>query len=210
MRQGPIAQLVPLRDGVIRFVEALFSPSESTHWFAVLRDGTSWRQEEIRIFGKRRPSPRLTAWHGDAGAQYSYSGLTLDPAPWTEALLAIKRRVEAVSGAGFNSVLMNYYRHGQDSMGWHSDDEPELGEAPLIGAVSFGASRRLQLRHRSVAGLRKTIDLPGGSYLEMAGPMQRHWRHCIPKETAATGAGPRISLTFRTIKKPGAAIGARS
>ena len=192
--------VLPVRDGVIRFAEALFSPAENAHWFAALRDGTLWRQEEIRIFGQPRRSPRLTAWHGDAGAQYSYSGLTLRPRPWTDALLTIKQRAEAVSGVRFNSALLNYYRNGQDSMGWHSDDEPELGEAPLIGSVSFGASRRFQLRHKTVAGLRKTIDLPGGSYLEMGGAMQRHWRHCLPKVTAKAGAGPRINLTFRTIK----------
>ena len=192
--------VLPVRDGVIRFAEALFSPAENAHWFAALRDGTLWRQEEIRIFGQPRRSPRLTAWHGDAGAQYSYSGLTLRPRPWTDALLTIKQRAEAVSGVRFNSALLNYYRNGQDSMGWHSDDEPELGEAPLIGSVSFGASRRFQLRHKTVAGLRKTIDLPGGSYLEMGGAMQRHWRHCLPKVTSKAGAGPRINLTFRTIK----------
>ena len=200
MGHHPNLMVLPLQDGVVRFAQALFSPAEDAHWFAAMRDGTSWRQERIRIFGRPRLSPRLTAWHGDAEAQYSYSGLTLQPEPWTEALLAIKERVEAVSGVCFNSVLMNYYRNGRDSMGWHSDDEPELGEAPLIGSVSFGASRRFRLQHKTVAGLCKTIELPGGSYLEMGGALQRHWRHCVPKVAAKAGAGPRINLTFRTIK----------
>ena len=203
MEQDAALQVIRVRDGVIRFAAALFSPAENERWFAALRDETRWRQEEVVIFGRRRRTPRLSAWHGDEGAAYSYSGLKLHPEPWTKTLLAIRRRVESVAGAGFNSVLLNYYRDGLDSMGWHSDDEPELGRTPLIGSVSLGATRRFQLRHKTFAGLRTAMDLPGGSYLEMGGSTQRHWRHCVPKVTARAGAGPRINLTFRTIRTGG-------
>ena len=197
--QGAEVRIIRVRDGVMRFVAALLSPTEHERWFAALRDETRWRQEEAVIFGKRRRMPRLSAWHGNEGAAYSYSGLKLHPEPWTETLLAIRRRVESAAGSGFNSVLLNYYRDGRDSMGWHSDDEPELGESPLIGSLSLGATRRFQLRHKTLPGLRTSLDLPGGSYLEMGGAMQRHWRHCVPKVTAKAGAGARINLTFRTI-----------
>ena len=195
-------EVIELRDGTVRFVEALFSAAENARWFAALRDGTRWRQEEIRVFGRQRRQPRLTAWHGDPGAAYGYSGIRFRPAPWTAALLAIKERIEGMSQARFNSVLLNYYRDGQDSMGWHSDDEPELGENPLIGSVSLGAPRRFRMRHKADPSLKLAWDLPGGSYLEMGGTLQRHWRHCIPKVGCGAGVGPRINLTFRRIVEP--------
>ena len=194
-------EVIELPDGRVRLVEALFSAAENEHWFAALRDGTRWRQEDIRIFGRKRRQPRLTAWHGDAGAVYSYSGIRLDPEPWSADLAAVKARVEAISGVRFNSVLLNYYRDGQDSMGWHSDDEPELGENPLIGSVSLGATRRFRMQHKADSSLQMAWDLPGGSYLEMGGATQRHWRHCVPKVASKAGVGPRINLTFRRIKR---------
>ena len=196
-------EVIELRDGTIGFVERLFSAAENERWFAALRDRTAWRQEEIRIFGRIRRQPRLTAWHGDPGAAYRYSGLLLRPEPWTADLLAVRERIEAVSEARFNSALLNYYRNGQDSMGWHSDDEPELGENPVIGAVSLGAARRFRMRHKAVPGLQMALDLPGGSYFEMGGALQRHWRHCVPKVASKMGVGPRINLTFRRILRTG-------
>ena len=193
------AEVFELRDGTVRLVERLFSATENERWFAALRDGTRWWQEQIRVFGRQRRQPRLTAWHGDPGAAYSYSGIRLDPEPWTQDLLGVKVRIEAISGVRFNSVLLNYYRDGQDSMGWHSDDEPELGENPLIGSVSLGAARRFRMRHKADPEVQMAWNLPGGSYLEMGGTLQRHWRHCIPKVASKTGVGPRINLTFRTI-----------
>lgn len=193
------AEVIELRDGTVRFVERLLSAAENERWFAALRDGTRWRQEKIRLFGRKRRQPRLTAWHGDPGAAYCYSGIRLDPEPWTADLLAIRARIEAASATRFNSVLLNYYRDGQDSMGWHSDDEPELGDNPLIGSVSLGAARRFRMRHKADPKVQLAWNLPGGSYLEMGGALQRHWRHCIPKVTSKTGVGPRINLTFRTI-----------
>ena len=197
-------EVIELRDGRVRFVERLFSSVESERLFAALRDATPWQQEEIRLFGRRRRQPRLTAWHGDAGAVYRYSGLRLDPEPWTADLLMVKGRIEAISGDRFNSVLLNYYRDGRDSMGWHSDDEPELGDNPLIGSVSLGAARRFRMQHKADASLQMAWNLPDGSYLEMGGALQRHWKHCVPKVASNKGAGPRINLTFRLIRPNGA------
>ena len=197
-------EVIELRNGRVRFVERLFSSVESERLFAALRDATPWQQEEIRLFGRRRRQPRLTAWHGDAGAVYRYSGLQLDPEPWTADLLMVKGRIEAISGVRFNSVLLNYYRDGRDSMGWHSDDEPELGDNPLIGSVSLGAARRFRMQHKADASLQMAWNLPDGSYLEMGGALQRHWKHCVPKVASNKGPGPRINLTFRLIRPNGA------
>ena len=185
-----------LEDGCVRFIERFLSNAEERRWLAALREQTQWRQERIRLFGRSHPTPRLTAWHGDEDAVYRYSGLEMRPEPWTDALRTVKQRVEAVSGASFNSVLLNYYRDGRDAMGWHSDDEPELGAQPLIGSLSLGATRRFLLRHKTVPNQHLALELPGGSYFEMSGPIQRHWRHRVPK---AAAGGPRINLTFRTI-----------
>ena len=161
----------------------------------------AWEQRAIRLFGQQVPQPRLTAWYGDPAARYTYSGLAWEPRPWTPALLALRQRVEAATSTQFNSVLLNYYRHGQDSMGWHADDEPELGPAPVIASLSLGATRRFRLRPR--AGLDhppQSLDLPGGSLLLMRGATQRHWQHALPK--TARPAGPRLNLTFRLVLAP--------
>ena len=155
---------------------------------------TAWRAETITVFGKRHLQPRLTAWHGDR--PYTYSGLTLDPLPWTPLLLDIKAAVEAACGAHFNSVLLNYYRDGRDSMGMHSDDEGELGLTPVIASVSFGEERAFILRHRRRRETHK-LALASGSLLVMRGSTQQHWLHGINK--SARALGPRINLTFRNI-----------
>lgn len=192
-------KLVELPDGCIRFSKRMATDAEERRWLAALLAQTNWRQERIRLFGRSYLTPRLTAWHGDQGARYRYSGLELRPEPWTDVLKAIKERAEAASGASFNSVLLNCYRDGRDGMGWHSDDEPELGAAPVIGSLSLGARRRFLLRHKSAPKRRLALHLHGGSYLEMSGPTQRHWRHSVPKAAAPTGL--RINLTFRTVIK---------
>jgi alkylated DNA repair dioxygenase AlkB len=151
------------------------------------------------MFGKEVPQPRLTAWYGDPAAQYTYSGLTWEPRPWTPTLLDLRRRLEAATDARFNSVLLNYYRDGRDSMGWHADNEPELGAAPAIASLSLGASRRFRLRPYR-GGLTHpsfSLDLPTGSLLLMRGPTQQHWQHELPK--TARPVGPRLNLTFRWI-----------
>ncbi len=162
---------------------------------------TPWRQDRITLWGKSYLQPRLLAWYGDAGTAYSYSGITLVAEPWSELLLSIKSKVETLSGSTFNSVLVNYYRDQRDSMGFHADDEQELGENPVIASVSFGEERRFVLKHKRRKDLdRLVLPLPSSSLLLMAGETQKNWKHGIPKETRPRG--PRINLTFRTIITP--------
>ncbi|MFZ2007839.1 MAG: alpha-ketoglutarate-dependent dioxygenase AlkB [Stellaceae bacterium] len=157
-----------------------------------------WRCEEVVMWGRRLPQPRLTAWYGDAGASYAYSGIQLHPLPWTPILLDIKSRIEAAAGATFNSVLLNYYRDHQDSIGFHSDDEPELGEQPVIASLSLGAERTFILKHKVLKRIEPVRRrLASGSLLLMKGDTQRCWRHGVPKE--GRPCGPRINLTFRQI-----------
>jgi len=161
-----------------------------------LLDTTPWRQEQITVYGKPYLQPRLSAWHGDVS--YRYSGIQLAPMPWTTELLDIKSRVEAQSGQRFNSVLLNYYRDQNDSMGMHSDDERELGPQPVIASLSLGETRDLRLRHKTNRQL-KTIrlPLPSGSLLLMQGDTQRNWRHGIARQKLPCGA--RINMTFRRV-----------
>ncbi len=158
----------------------------------------NWRQDWITIYGRSLPQPRLTAWYAEPGKSYTYSGITMQPSAWTPTLLELKTKVEAVSGVVFNSVLLNLYRHGNDSMGWHSDDEPELGYNPVIGSLSLGGTRRFMLRHRFEKGLRHELELTSGSFLLMQGITQHYWQHQIPKTKRPVP--PRINLTFRVIR----------
>lgn len=163
-----------------------------------LIDKVPWRTDNIVVCGKTYPQPRLTAWYGDDGADYTYSGIHLKPLPWTHTLIDIKNRVEKIAGIDFNSVLLNYYRDHRDSMGLHSDDEPELGRRPIIASVSLGEERAFILKHKSRRDL-KTIrlKLTSGSLLLMKGETQHHWKHGIEK--ARRPCGPRVNLTFRRI-----------
>ena len=175
-----------------------FSQSESDRFFADLLNNTSWRQNKIKIFGKEVNLPRLTAWYGEEGKSYTYSGITMNPDPWTQNLLSIKKRIEEKININFNSVLANLYRNGQDYVSWHSDDEKELGKNPTIASVSFGATRRFLLRHKSNKDL-ETVDLSlgHGSLLIMKGSTQHFWKHQVPK--TAKVKTERINLTFRVI-----------
>ena len=195
-------------DGALRLYPRLFSVEASKRYFDDLKRGVDWQSEHITMFGRSLPLPRLTAWFGDPGTRYTYSGISAEPAGWTPVLLRIKARIEEVSTSRFNSVLLNYYRDGRDSVSWHSDDEPELGPDPVIGSVSFGSERPFQLRYRTNGAAapdsfgeqgrdRLTLGLPNGSYLEMGAGMQRNWAHRLPKRPRPTGE--RINLTFRTI-----------
>ena len=152
------------------------------------------------MYGKENPVPRLEAWYGDPGKSYAYSGIQMDPIPWTDELKEIKRTIELESGIKFNSVLINFYRDGKDRVAWHSDDEKELGQNPAIGSVSFGAERIFKLRHKKYKSnnLKQSIMLGNGSFLLMEGATQHHWMHEIPR--TAKIIGPRINLTFRVIK----------
>lgn len=190
-------QTLDMPDADVRFDPDFFSTEESQHYFESLRESLAWEQKEFKIFGKTVLMPRLIAWYGDAGKSYSYSGITHEPNPWTKELLEIKARVEAASKASFNSVLVNLYRDEKDSMGWHSDDEPELGKNPLIASVSFGGVREFQFKHKT-KDLRQSVQLANGSLLIMAGECQHHWLHRIPKTKKAIPA--RMNLTFRLIQ----------
>ena len=185
--------LLPCDGAVFLYPDAL-PQAEADRLFAELRGGIEWRQEVASLMGRRVTIPRLTAWHGATG--YVYSGIRLTPAPWTPPLLALKALAEGLAGQIFNSVLLNLYRDGRDSVSWHADNEPGLGRDPVIASLSLGAVRRFQLKHRRLPE-RLTLDLPHGSCLIMAGATQHHWLHQLPK--TARDVGPRINLTFRSM-----------
>ena len=187
--------LLPI-DGEIYYFPNYFSKKESTAYFDNLYSEISWQEKQIKLFGKKIMQPRLMAWHGDKGKQYSYSGITLQATPWTAELVKIKNKIEKLNIGVFNFVLLNLYRNGEDSMGWHRDNEKELGQQPIIGSVSFGETRRFCLHHKA-KDLKISLDLTDGSYLQMQGDSQKYWRHCIPKEK--NRSNPRINLTFRFI-----------
>ena len=163
-----------------------------------LIEQTPWRTEVITLWGQQHPQPRLSAWFGDPGARYTYSGLALEPLPWTELLADIRRRVGSIAQASFNSVLMNYYRDHRDSMGMHSDDEPELGRNPVIASLSLGEQRTFVLKHRFKKELKPVnVVLESGSLLVMKGATQHNWKHGINK--LSRPCGPRVNLTFRHV-----------
>ena len=186
-----------LFEGEARLWPQAFAADEANSLLRELRTGVDWQQEEILIFGQRRLVPRLVAWHGDPGARYVYSGTEHRPQPWTPALEHIRNRASTLTGVAFNAVLLNLYRDGRDGMGWHADDEPELGRNPVIASVSLGAERRFCLRHRRHRDLKVDLPLPHGSLLCMSGATQHHWLHALPKTRRP--AGERINLTFRQV-----------
>lgn len=186
-----------LADAELQFDPAFLSPSRAATLFDALRGDIAWETHRLRLFGREVASPRLSCWIGDPGATYVYSGTRFEPRAWPPALLALRARLSEASGEQFNSVLANLYRDGADSMGWHSDDEPELGPRPVIASLSLGATRRFVLKHRHDTGLQLALDLPAGSLLLMRGQTQSHYRHALPK--TARAVGERINLTFRRI-----------
>ena len=156
-----------------------------------------WTQEEIRLFGRRVPLPRLTAWYGDPGHVYTYSGIRMEPRPWTPLLREIRDRTAAIAGAKFNTGLLNRYRNGRDSVAWHADDEPELGENPVIGSVSLGADRAFHLRRKVQRDMVIKTVLRHGDVLVMSGATQRFWVHQVPK--TGKPVEERVNITFRRI-----------
>jgi alkylated DNA repair dioxygenase AlkB len=198
-RDGGIVsfQTLDLPDAEVFFYPHFFRAPEADRLLVELRDTTVWRQETIRLYGKKIDMPRLTAWYGDEGATYVYSGIKNVPMPWTPALLEVKRAVEPACGVIFNSVLLNDYRDGRDSVSWHSDDEPEFGERPVIASVSFGGTRTFQLKHKKRKELKASIPLTHGSLLIMRGDTQARWLHQVPK--TAQHVDERLNLTFRAI-----------
>ncbi len=185
-----------LPDADIEYIEDFYSTDEAEILFHDLVQNLAWRQDDIRMFGKIVKIPRLQAWYGDNNLRYRYSNMTLTAKPWAASLLALKSKVSGYCYHDFNAVLANLYRSENDSVGWHSDNEPELGKMPTIASLSFGAEREFQLKHIGTKA-KKNILLASGSLLIIRGNTQNSWQHCLPKRTAKMA--PRINLTFRKI-----------
>jgi len=166
-----------------------------------LREDVPWEVHRIRMFGRQVDSPRLSCWMGDPAARYRYSGNEFVPQPWHPALLPLRDQLAAFCGHAFNSVLLNRYRDGDDGMGWHSDNEPELGPAPVIASLSLGAGRRFLLRRRDDHAKKAEVLLDHGDLLVMGGQTQRHYQHSLPK--SARPLAERLNLTFRWINASG-------
>ena len=190
------SQQITLEDGNCQFVQEFMQPVEGHELFNFLMHTLNWRQETLVLFGKRVKTPRLSYWMGDAGLSYRYSNMTMKAEPWLSELKIITQQINEASEQQFNSVLINLYRDGQDSNGWHADNEPELGADPTIASLSLGATRDFQLKHRYNPQLKFSLALTHGSLLIMGKGMQTHWLHQIPKRA---NAEPRINLTFRTV-----------
>ena len=191
-------QMVPMPDAEVYYLRNLELAHSHDQILRKLIADTPWRQENVLVWAKQYRQPRLTAWYGDPGCDYSYSGITLKPLTWTDLLYDVKRRVEAAAATAFNSVLVNYYRDHRDSMGFHSDDEPELGTRPVIASLSLGEERTLILKHKTNRLAKPVrLRLASGSLLLMKSETQRHWMHGIAKESRP--CGPRVNLTFRRI-----------
>lgn len=193
---GDTGNILPFNGEVLFFPNA-FNLAESNAFLHSLIQEVPWKQEPITMFGRQVMQPRLTAWYGDVGKSYSYSGITMQPLAWTDTLLQVKNTVTNIAGVSFNSALLNYYRDGNDSMGWHRDNEKELGKNPVIASVSFGAARKFQLRRYSDKAGLTNIVLSHGSLLLMRGETQHYWEHQLPKVKGSTGG--RINITFRVI-----------
>jgi alkylated DNA repair dioxygenase AlkB len=197
IEQDPSPKNILPKEGEVFLFKNYFPKVEADDLFNELKDNCAWQQETIRMYDKMLNIPRLTAWYGDPERKYSYSGIEMSPHPWTDVLLGMKNRIENEFSVKFNSVLLNYYRTGNDSVAWHSDDEPELGVNPTIGSVSLGAMRAFRLRNIADRSLVERVELGNGSFLLMKGETQHKWQHEIPK--SKKNVGGRINLTFRYI-----------
>lgn len=197
--EGTAEEFLPvaLSGADVTIYPSFFTAGEATHLFDELLKTATWSHEHIAMFGKDSKLPRLTAWYGDAGTDYTYSGIHVVPMGWTETLLAIRDKIESVTNERFNSVLLNRYRTGSDSVAWHSDDEPELGTEPCIASISLGSVRKFQLKNRTDPSNKTSLELPHGSCLVMRADTQRNWLHQVPKTKKLVGE--RINLTYRFI-----------
>ena len=194
--KGEIKNLLP-KDGVVEVYPAFFKTKESEILLEYLLHEIEWQQDSMKFYGKQVNLPRLTAWYGANIKEYSYSGIDMNPKPWTKELLFIKDRVEKQSGLKFTSVLLNYYRNGNDSVSWHRDNEKVLRVNPVIASVSFGATRTFKFRHVDDHSLVRSIELTNGMYVLTKGETQHKWEHTIPKSSRI--AEPRVNLTFRIL-----------
>ena len=187
-----------LPDARVILYEHAFAKAHAEQFYNTLLEEIDWQQDDIKVFGKVYAQPRLTALYSTNDKPYSYSNITMQPQVFDNTLAQIKQEVERITGHTFTTCLCNLYRDGQDSNGWHADDEKELGQNPVIASVSFGATRRFKMRHKKDTSLKQDIELTSGSLLLMKGTTQHFWQHQIPKTKRAVP--PRINLTFRVIK----------
>ena len=185
-------------DSEIEYYPNFFESSRANELFEKLKNEIPWQQDHIKVFGKIHPQPRLTSLFGNEGKPYSYSNIVMQPDPWNPLLMSIKNEIEVICNENFTTVLLNYYRDGRDSNGWHADNEKELGQNPVIASISFGTERYFHLQHNTIKEQKLKINLEHGSLLIMKGATQHFWKHQIPK--TAKEIGPRINLTFRIIK----------
>lgn len=187
-----------LPDSEIMYYADFLKDGEADYYFKKFREGISWRQDNIKVYGKVYAQPRLTALYANNDKPYTYSGIEMRPRPFNEELLEIKKKIELKTDSRFTSCLLNLYRNGRDSNGWHADDEKELGKNPTIASISLGQERFFHLKHRTKKHLRRKILLAHGSLLLMMGTTQHHYLHQIAK--SAKPMSERINLTFRVIK----------
>ena len=186
-------------DGEVYYSDSVVDYSEANSLFIQLLNTISWECDELFIYGKQVVTKRKVAWYGDKGCRYSYSNSTKTPLAWTHQLLHLKAIVEAHTQCSFNSCLLNLYHNGDEGMAWHSDDEKELGNQPIIASLSLGAERKFVFKHKqSKESISHTLEQ--GSVLLMQGTTQQHWQHSLPKTKKIIDA--RINLTFRTIINP--------
>lgn len=192
------SKTIDVQDGELVYDANFLSGMEADCLLHTLTEQVHWRQDRIRLFGKEHLIPRLQSFQGDPGISYLYSNLRLDAEPWHPALNQLKSRLVKPCGTTFNAVLLNLYRNGQDSMGWHSDDEPELGQNPIIASISLGEERRFLLRRKDDHSIKHEIVLAHGSLLVMRGTLQHFWQHSVPRTQKPRE--PRINLTFRHVR----------
>lgn len=187
---------MPMVDAEVHYQADFLDQDTANQLYQNLMVNLAWQQESIQIYGRKVAIPRLQAWYGDKQTTYRYSGLEMHPIPWTKELYSLKQKLEQACDSPFNSVLANWYRNGQDGMGWHADNETELGEQPVIASLTLGYPRDFDFKHRRSAQ-KIRISLQNGSLLVMAGNTQQHWLHSLPKRSNLVQG--RINLTFRKI-----------
>lgn len=190
-------QILHLPDADIYYFPGFLRKEIAEKYFRLFLKELHWQQKEIKIFGKKIPQPRLTGFYAENQTPYTYSSLTLKPEEFTPELEEIRKKLLTATGISFTHCLANLYRDGNDSMGWHADDEKVLGKNPVIASVSLGAKRKFQMKHKGIKDLKTELELEEGSLLLMQGPTQHHWKHQLPKTQKYVG--PRINLTFRKI-----------
>lgn len=190
-------QYFNLPNAELIYVPSFLSCQEADKYFNSINETTNWRHDDITVFGKTYKQPRLTALFGESNKPYAYSNITMYPEEFTKELETIKEKIETLSNATFNTVLVNLYRDGNDSNGWHADNEKELGQNPIIASLSLGQSRPFHFKHRTIKEERHKLLLDHGSLLIMKGEMQHYWLHQIAKTKLKIS--PRINLTFRKL-----------